>query len=258
LFLALETQYSGDTILLIFPDGTSPALLSAMISGIPFNRVHELEFNPGEIRFNVTVDNVLNHLATSTSSSIYKSKIRKGREYLGTLLQTNTEDIVNVKEEQERAEIKRQKELSESKKSTAPIKSSASSSTATLSLSQAEHVPAYGALLATMLAGIGRVLKNDDMAITSSNEAILEESPSIKSSSVVIAENEMSTNRIVDSTSTNPPAILAPAILAQDSVSEKSREEKVKVAEDAMEKYLSEGDGGDEWLGNIADIINEK
>ena len=253
LFLALETQYSGDTILLIFPDGTSPALLSAMISGIPFNRAHELEFNPGEIRFNVTVDNVLNHLATSTSSSIYKSKISKGREYLGTLLQTNTEDIVNVKEEQDRAEIKRQKELSESKKSIAPIQSSASSSTATLSLSQAEHIPAYGALLATMLAGIGRVLRNDDMAMTSSNEAILEESPSINRTSAVIAENVMSSNRIVDSTSTNPPAILA-----QISVSEKSREEKVKEAEVAMEKYLSEGDGGDEWLGAIADIINDK
>ena len=44
LYIVLETQYSGDDILLIFPDGTSPALLSCMIAGIPYNRVHELEF----------------------------------------------------------------------------------------------------------------------------------------------------------------------------------------------------------------------
>lgn len=43
----LETQYSGDTVVLVFPDGTGPALLSAMIAGVPFNRVHELEYQPG-------------------------------------------------------------------------------------------------------------------------------------------------------------------------------------------------------------------
>ena len=55
----LETQYSGDTILLVFPDGTSPALLSAMMAGIPFNQAHRLEYAPGEFRVNVTRDSTL-------------------------------------------------------------------------------------------------------------------------------------------------------------------------------------------------------
>lgn len=69
----LESQYSGDTILLIFPDGTGPALLSAMIAGIPYNRAHEIDFKPGEIRFDVTMDSTL---------ALWKSKqLLEGESY---------------------------------------------------------------------------------------------------------------------------------------------------------------------------------
>lgn len=245
VIIALETQYSGDTILLIFPDGTSPALLSAMISGIPFNRVHELNFNPGEIRFNVTMDNVLNHLASSTSSSIYKSKISKGKEYLRTLLETDTDDIVNVKEEQERAEMKRQKELYETKQNNA-LKRSTASSTNTISLSQSQHLPAFGALLAISVAAIGKVLRKDDNLITESNDSRLEKNQTIDSLSTNIIGNEIPPFEPI---TISPPTTIN---------GEKSKEEKVKLAEDAMKSYLDQGDGSDEWLGTIADIINDK
>lgn len=52
----LETYYSGDTILLIFPDGVGPALFSAMIGGIPFNLVHEIAYKQGEIRYDITYE----------------------------------------------------------------------------------------------------------------------------------------------------------------------------------------------------------
>lgn len=48
VILVLETQFSGDDILLIFPDKNSPALLSSMIAGVPFNKAHVLDFAPGE------------------------------------------------------------------------------------------------------------------------------------------------------------------------------------------------------------------
>ena len=58
-FLSLqETRTAGETILVIFPDGTGPALLSCMIAGIPFSEVHALEFQPGEIRTDITVASV--------------------------------------------------------------------------------------------------------------------------------------------------------------------------------------------------------
>jgi len=250
---ALETQYSGDTILLIFPDGTSPALLSAMISGIPYNRVHELNFSPGEIRFNVTVDNVFNHLAASTSSSVYNSKVNKGKEYLQTLLLTDTEDIINVKEEQERAEIQRQKAISDAKQIQIPRRPS---STAAITLSDSERVPAYGALLATLLVGIGKALKKDDDNSLSIDSTLENVSPLSSSSSVVNTDNSNMTPRIVTGAESITPSIPFQNVISEKK--EKSKEEKAKEAEDAMEKYMSQGDGSDEWLGSIAEIIRDK
>mmetsp|Transcript_2147 Transcript_2147/g.3180 ORF Transcript_2147/g.3180 Transcript_2147/m.3180 type:complete len:593 (-) Transcript_2147:174-1952(-) len=55
----METQYAGDTVLVIACDGTTLALLSCMMAGIPFSSVHELEYKPGEVQFDVTADSTL-------------------------------------------------------------------------------------------------------------------------------------------------------------------------------------------------------
>uniref|UniRef100_A0A7S2P922 Uncharacterized protein n=1 Tax=Leptocylindrus danicus TaxID=163516 RepID=A0A7S2P922_9STRA len=68
LMSMLETYYSGDTILLIFPDGTGPALLSSLIAGIPLNRVHELQFSPGEIRMDITYESVISSMQRYASN----------------------------------------------------------------------------------------------------------------------------------------------------------------------------------------------
>ena len=113
LFSLLETQYSGDTILLIFPDGTGPAVLSAMIAGIPLNRVHELELEPGELRLNVTRNSIQelwqsknnnnnkNNNGAATSSS-YQQILKDGRIQLIKLRSTKT--FVNRKDERIEAE----------------------------------------------------------------------------------------------------------------------------------------------------------
>lgn len=93
LMSILETHYSGDSILLIFPDGTSPALLTSLISGIPLNRVHELEFSPGEVRLDVQYQSGLNFLAASTpskdSTSSYMQSIEEGRKQLAYYRENN-------------------------------------------------------------------------------------------------------------------------------------------------------------------------
>lgn len=81
----METQYSGDNILLVFPDGIGPALLSAMIAGIPYNKVHVLDFTPGELRINVTRENVLQLYEERKSS-----RQGQGEYILGT--RTNVEN----------------------------------------------------------------------------------------------------------------------------------------------------------------------
>lgn len=81
----LETQFSGDTIMLIFGDGTSPALLMAVMAGLPLNRVHELNLAPGEIRYDIQrVDNILK-MVQGGPSPLYLEKIDRGHEQLKLL-----------------------------------------------------------------------------------------------------------------------------------------------------------------------------
>mmetsp|Transcript_37887 Transcript_37887/g.43275 ORF Transcript_37887/g.43275 Transcript_37887/m.43275 type:complete len:364 (+) Transcript_37887:109-1200(+) len=96
LLSVMETQYSGDTVLVIGCDGTTLALMSCMISGIPFNRVHELEFLPGEVRLDVNYESTLILLKErqASLSEDYKIIIEKGKTELKRLRSSssNTEN----------------------------------------------------------------------------------------------------------------------------------------------------------------------
>jgi broad specificity phosphatase PhoE len=113
LVSVLETQYSGDTILLIFPDGTGPALLSAMMAGVPLNRVHELEFRSGELRMDVTAGSVLElwkSRQAGPEAESYRDALERGRKTLRELRSTAPEAIVSKKDEQierDRLEVER-------------------------------------------------------------------------------------------------------------------------------------------------------
>ena len=81
---------------MIFPDGTGPALLTCMIGGIPLNRVHELNYEPGEVRLNVVQSRALAMLPKEPSES-YLEKIEKGKMELQKL-RDNPDDIMNMNE----------------------------------------------------------------------------------------------------------------------------------------------------------------
>jgi hypothetical protein len=122
-FLSLqESRTSGETILVIFPDGTGPALLSCMIAGIPFRDVHALEFRPGELRLDITPDSVRALFEVRKDDAEYLAILQDGKEKLALLRQQQKEQgsraFVGLKEqmaEQERLEID---EAFESKKRT--------------------------------------------------------------------------------------------------------------------------------------------
>ena len=80
----------------MFPDGTGPALLSCLIGGIPLDRVHELQFRPGEIRCDVTYDAV-NDMASRPPPSSYFDSLERGRVEL-RLLRENPDMLRNVKD----------------------------------------------------------------------------------------------------------------------------------------------------------------
>ena len=93
---------------MVFPDGTGPALLSCMIAGIPFNRVHELEYAPGEIRLNVTMASTLK-LFESTNLEGYNEKIESGKVELERLRDLPPEEMVSAKD----IKIERDRQLME-------------------------------------------------------------------------------------------------------------------------------------------------
>jgi len=92
----LESTFSGDTIVMVFPDGTGPALLTALIGGIPLNRVHELNFNPGELRFDVNYENAWATLPESPSRE-YLETLDRGRQQL-KVLRGRTDESFNENE----------------------------------------------------------------------------------------------------------------------------------------------------------------
>jgi hypothetical protein len=111
----LETQLSGDSILLIFPDGTGPAVMSCLIAGIPLNRVHEISFQPGELRMDVNYNNV-RALLPATPTAAYLEKIERGNAHL-QVLRANPEALVNEKDRMyEQEVIAEQEKDAESKK----------------------------------------------------------------------------------------------------------------------------------------------
>lgn len=113
LMSVLETLYSGDDILLIFPDGTGPALLSCLIAGLPLNRVHELNFQSGETR---QIDyNSVNTMASQKITPYYQDTIERGRQELLNL-RKNPDAIRNVKDLQFEQELEEQRSLEEAQR----------------------------------------------------------------------------------------------------------------------------------------------
>ena len=90
---------SGDEILLIFPDATGPAVMTALIAGMPLNRVHEIAYAPGELRIDINY-----HTARTTwpatPSDEYSAAIARGQSQLSVLRSTDPSTILNVQEQE--------------------------------------------------------------------------------------------------------------------------------------------------------------
>ncbi|KAG7345740.1 hypothetical protein IV203_033271 [Nitzschia inconspicua] len=115
-FISLqESRTSGETILIIFPDGTGPALFSAMIAGIPFNKVHVLEMVPGELRLDITPESIKELYEQRKNDPDYLAVIEDGKEKLVTLRQRQKDgtlqEWISLKDsraEEERQDLERQ------------------------------------------------------------------------------------------------------------------------------------------------------
>lgn len=228
LFTVLETQYSGDSILLIFPDGTSPALLSALIAGIPLKDTHALNFEPGEYRLDVTMDSTLELFKDKVVSPKYNQMLGVGEKQLETL----RKELI-AKQAEENAPP-------------APVPvSKPTTKAATKRLDLPEEGPdfvAAGAMAAVASMTMLRKGKDDT----------LETEPEYESVPSLAFANAGYTN-----TTDMPETRVYYKGPEKFEVQLPSKEERKKIANDAMEQYLNKDDGGDDWLRTMRDIMDE-
>jgi hypothetical protein len=90
------------------PDGTGPALLTCLIGGIPLNRVHELEYSSGEVRFDINYDSAHSYLSQQPSEE-YVQAIARGRSQLKSLRE-NPEEVQNVRDLEYSKQLRREEE----------------------------------------------------------------------------------------------------------------------------------------------------
>jgi broad specificity phosphatase PhoE len=280
----LESQYSGDTILLIFPDGTGPALLSAMIAGIPYNRVHELEYRPGEIRFDVTMESTLSLWKQKQllDGKGYNEIIKMGRIALKDLRETQDRGgtITNLKDqriEEERIGIEREYRKKQQQQIEAELQKEASRLKRQGDLVEKHHstgklgIGTDTALGLTAIIGAGTTAwyfsTNFTGTVLRKNEGVSEShqlhpgtNPPASESHNFSDSNGSMSAKIVD-TSLNQTEISQEGSLgkrntkASTAIPNKDPKETARIA---MEQYMDRDDGAGAWLLSITQIISEE
>ena len=248
IFAVLETQYSGDSILLIFPDGTSPALLSCLIAGIPLKDVHALNFEPGEVRLDVTMDSTLELLKDKIASPKYNEMLAAGEKQLETL----RKELI-LKQADENAPPK-----------PAPVSRPSTTTKAAakrLDLTERDGPDIYpiGAMAAIGYMTLMKKGKDGDSDANTENiinpATTLAYANSTGSTSFEFQARPSET-RGTTSNAPNTRTYYTGSNMIE-VVPVLSKEERIKAADEAMEEYLNKDDGGDDWLTSMKDIMDE-
>ena len=290
----LETQYGGDTILLVFPDGTGPALLSCMIAGIPLNRVHELEFAPGEVRLDVTKEGVLAmwNKEKRVSEDSYQQTLKVGRENLKSL-QSQT-DIVSLKDqriEEEQQVVEQAYREKEAKRlATEEAKETQRRQMAERAREEQKMRVREKQVAAStqgggqgttdpVLAAIGFLaVGGTGVLLSGGNDKEEVESLSGVSTAVRAPGNETGTgfamanmtapvdfgitptrqsSGATDLSISDTPETIRVNGDSNGKISITS-EDRIQAAEKAMDEYLNLDDGGDAWLNSLAEIASDE
>jgi hypothetical protein len=287
----LETQFSGDNIVLVFPDGSSPALLSAMIAGVPYNKAHVLEFAPGEIRLDVTMAPTLKlyEAKLKENAGKYNALIAEGKVELERLRSMKVEDIVSKKDmliEKERIELEeeyqariadeesvrqerlamQQEELERTHLRSRGIQVDERTSTDTTGEAPIPSLVIGGAIAAYAVVALSSAGQNTDNDPRRSNTTTI---------SPIAPDGNVLTDASRVPILGNGPTAVAEAGLFADMVDDyqmptstshrdaplydpkRSNEERKDNARQAMQDYMDQDDGGDAWLQSMATIIDE-
>jgi hypothetical protein len=279
----LETQFSGDSILLVFPDGTSPALLSAMMGGIPYNRVHELEFQPGEVRLDVTYQRVRDHLQQqeqdADAMTRYQTTLKQGQVEWDRLQSIKIDDLISKKDqniEKERLEIELQYQQNQDERQ-AQQEAERQAREDILAqreverqLKRQQQLPGDGmsSMPLGVMGGVAAAV-SIGLAAMIGGRNVEEE---LLVPVLAAPTNNLNTTIGLDSSLAN--SILegisaAPGTLPLSSSSSPSlfdnpppplpltEEDRQAAAQQAMNAYLDQDDGGDAWLQVMSDLVQQ-
>jgi broad specificity phosphatase PhoE len=267
LMSVLETQFSGDNIVLIFPDGSSPALLSAMIAGIPYNKVHVLDFSPGEIRLNVTMEPTLQLFEARVKSNVedYGALIKSGKTQLERLRLIDDEDLVSKKDmliEKERVEIEQEyRQREKTRLAEEERQRRSDSERTTIRASPKQILDGYTALPMLTLAGAVLAYANmQALRISGRLEPGGGKAESDTSSELTFVTNAQKNSVMMGMSSEPAKTLYSDLGTGSSSVYEtpkQSEDARHAAAQQAMQTYLDQDDGGSAWLQAMADIIDE-
>ena len=274
----LETLYSGDDVLLIFPDGTGPgesipyqaindlvlltlsfnfciALLSCLIGGVPIYRVHEFNYESGEIRCNIDYQSVTS-MASQLPPQSYSDVIKRGQLKLQSL-RDNPDVITNVKDlkydEEKRIEAEIEKKTDAKKRQEAETRLAKKKDFDVIELD-----PNGAATLVASGVVVGAAILSSP---EETNHTIL-----------VDSHREIGMNETLQNTVTNKAnEFLSDDVIDEDVELFMRRASMVKQSEDlavsSSEGVVHSGndtqgiqpdyDYNDVWLGTISDILNE-
>lgn len=293
LMSVLETQYSGDSILLIFPDGTSPALLSCLIAGIPLKDVHALNFMPGEFREDVTMENSNQLLKERLSSPQYNEILSMGKDEL-TELREEHKRLLLAEEGSHELLITPPKRsepaptVVQSRRAPTPFKQY--NSFALKTANDGESTPTvqsrrtfgdddetnspdiFSAGAMGAMGGLLMIRGDKDDSDKSETKPKSNPAPVLAyANSVNNSTGTTMFDQQVDTiyASANTIQMTAPANTIQmtdtatnpnvfEDVPVLSKRDRIEAAEKAMDEYLSQDDGGDAWLTSMQGIVMDE
>lgn len=237
------------------------------------NRVHELEFGPGELRMDVTKASVMQTLQEKAAGKAeYDKIIATGQEELDKLRSTNKEDIVSLKDqnleaeriaidnatkerEAQRIEIEKQKEEGRGKRLELLRQQEAEGG----GLGNNNQLAAAAAAAVVGLAGIFAASASGSEEDTTSKQAAETSSrnPNGSGQSVLDAwpDDRQDTDH-VDASAVEVQAAMTPSTTTLEPL--EPTIDPREAAEKAMEEYLDRDDGAEDWLSVMASIVDEE
>lgn len=280
--IVLETYYSGDTILLIFPDGTGPALLSSLIAGIPLNRVHEVQYSPGEIRLDVTYESVISSmnkyaLNYDENYGIAELQALRDKEKIQIMtdvgvptpekkLANKPAEIVSAKTKLRSSGAVKKSTIREKREKLAgsPVETSPIDAN---KYRDAREIMAMGFFSLFGMGGASMVRLDSKKKEPVSDEKLKiwmkDDSQAKPCAKVEFHKTKPSQRKIL-----NPDDIKAPELIEMEQKiidapfkvpeMEEHKERAERAAQKAMEQYLDQDDGADAWLDSMTVLANEE